>query len=241
MKLIFKLTILYMFALSVANAQNQAKSFLSISSGISNPIGNFAASDIENATSGFAMPGSNFSLDGAWYFHPNIGIGGVYSTSVYQLNTNELAQRYLESFDCDSALAKAAPYHTINFLVGPYFSLPLGNFTIDLRILGGITTTLSPDIIGTAINQRTGPNEGSISTFVQTSSSAIAFGFQAGLGLRYSITKHLLVSLRYDYFTSKPNLTFDNIGRTNVSGVVLTSYNQAVSGLNGTFGIGYQF
>ena len=109
-----------------------------------------------------------------------------------------------------------------------------------MRVLGGISRTLTPDIYGTVINQPDETDPISISTFVQTSGVANAFGFQTGLGLRYNIFEHLILSLRGDYFYSKPDLSFDNINRSN-SGRILTSYNQPISGFNATFGIGYQF
>lgn len=223
------------------------KSFIEFSGGASIPMGYFAAKDASgpisgsySTPSGFAMTGNHFALDGAFFFSPHIGLGASLSTSSFSINTKTIAAGYLENYDCDSASVKARSYNIINLLVGPYFSFPFGKITIDLRVLGGISRTQTPDIIGTVINQYTGPTEGSTSTFVQTSGVANAFAFQAGLGIRYNICGHFILSARGDYFYSKPDLSFDNINRSN-TGRILTSYNQPIFGLNTAFGIGYQF
>jgi len=249
MKTNFKWLAVFLFTIwnIAAHAQNNgsgsetARSFLSVSGGIAFPGGNFASSDIDNEKAGFAKTGQYFALEGAWYFHKNIGIGGLFTTTSYALNTEALANRYLESFDCDSASAKAGPYRTVSFLIGPYFALPVSRLTFELRILGGITNAVSPDIIGTAVNMPNGPNEGSISTFAQTSATANTFGFQSGLAVKYAAAGHLLISLRGDYFYARPTLYFDNINRNNISGIILQSSSVAVSGINASFGIGYQF
>ena len=224
-----------------------AKSFISFSGGAAIPMGNFAKTDASGpisgsytTTSGFAKTGTHFAIDGAYYFSHYVGIGGALSTSAFSVDTKTIAAGYLENYDCDSASSKARKYNTFNIFIGPYFSFSISKLTIDLRVLGGISRTLTPDIFGTVINQNNGPNEGSTSTFVQTSGIASAFGFQSGIGLRYSICEHLMLSLRGDYFYSKPNLSFDNVNRSN-TGRILTSYNQPISGISTTFGIGYQF
>ena len=232
---------------SSAEDNSGAKSFISFSGGVAVPMGNFAATATSGpisgsyaTPSGFAKTGTHFALEGAYYFSKYIGIGGTLSTSAFSIDTKTIAAGYLENYDCDSASSKARSYNTFNFYVGPYFSFPINKLTIDLRVLGGISRTLTPDIIGTVINEYGGPNEGSVSTFVQTSGVANAFGFQSGIGLRYNVFEHLILSLRGDYFYSKPDLSFDNVNRSN-SGRILTSYNQPISGVSATFGIGYQF
>ena len=126
-------------------------------------------------------------------------------------------------------------------MVGPYFALPLNKLTIEVRVLGGVTNTTTPDMIFQAINKPGGTDPISISKFVQTSGNATAFGFDAGLGIKYALINHLGLVLRGDYFYSKPNLTFDNIGRQNNTGRVVSSYNQPIEGINATFGVCYFF
>jgi hypothetical protein len=233
--------------ISSTSDDSRSKSFISFTGGVAIPIGNFAASNTSGpisgsyaTTSGFAKTGTHFAFEGAWYLSRFVGIGGSLSSSSFSVDTKSIAAGYVENYDCDSASSKARSYNTFNCYIGPYFSFPYKKITVDLRILGGISRTVTPDIFGTVINQYGGQNEGSTSTFVQTSGAAIAFGFQTGIGIRYNVYKHLILSLRSDYFYSKPNLTFENINRSN-TGRILSSYNQPISGFNATFGIGYQF
>jgi hypothetical protein len=223
------------------------RSFIEFSGGASIPMGNFAAKDASgpisgsySTASGFAKTGNHFEIDGAFFFSPHIGVGGSISTSSFSIDTKTIAAGYLENYDCDSASAKARTYNTINLFIGPYLSFPFAKVAIDIRLLGGISRTLTPDIVGTVINVYGGPTEGSTSTFVQTSGVANAFGLQAGIGIKYNIFGHFILSVRGDYFYSKPDLSFDNINRSN-TGRILNSYNQPISGFNTTLGIGYQF
>ncbi len=250
-RLFLMLFIVTTFCSKVIFAQDvvRAKSFIELSGGMAIPMGNFTsapttAGTIQNAynsSAGYAQPGTHFALNGTWYITPNIGIGGSFSTSSYRVNVNALANEVISSFDCDSATAEARNYNTISLMAGPYFALPLNNLTIEARVLGGITNTTTPDFIMQAINQPSTTDPISISKFVQTSGTANAFGFDAGLGVRYKLINHLSISLRGDYFYSKPNLTFDNIGRLDNTGREIFSYNQPISGISATFGVGYVF
>jgi len=233
---------------SFAQDASSAKSFIEISGGISNPTGNFASSALTNdiqssysSTDGYAKLGSHFAINGAWYITPHFGVGGTISTSSYSVNVNALANEIINSFDCDSATASARNYNTISILVGPYYALQFGHLTIEARLLGGITNTTTPDFIMQAINLAGGSDPISISTFVQKSGAANAFGFDGGLALKYALINHLGIVLRADYFYSKPNLSFDNIGRQNNTGRLVTSYNQPIAGINATLGVAYTF
>ena len=219
----------------------KAKSYISFSGGIASPMGKFASNTFEDETSGYAKMGTHFALEGAYYFSSHFGISGSFSTSSFGVDVTPIAAGYRELFDCDSASASAKPYHTVNFMVGPCFSYPIKKFTIDVRVLAGVTTVMSPDMYCTVVNLYQGPHEGSVSTFVQTGDNGTSFGYQAGLGVRYSVCKHWMIRLGSDYFTSKPNLSFQDIGRNNNVGHMITSYNQPISGMTAVFGVGYEF
>jgi len=219
----------------------KGKSFISLNGGMAMPMGKFAATDFSSDASGYAKTGTHFALEGAWFFSKHFGVGGSFATSTFAVNVTPIAAGYLAAFDCDSASAGSKPYRNVSFLIGPYFTCGLKKFSIDVHILGGITNTTSPNIFTSVFNQQTGPTEGSTSTFVQTSSSANAFGFQAGLGVRYSVCKHLAICLGGNYFTSKPQLTYQMVGLVNDVGHTPTGYNQAISGISTTLGIGYEF
>ncbi len=165
----------------------------------------------------------------------------MYSTSSFGVDINSIAKGYLEAFDCDSATAAAGNYTNTSFLVGPYFALPLGNFTIEARLLGGITTTTTPAMIAQAINEPDATDPMSVSTFAQAAGKASAFGFNAGLGFRYQLLNHLSISLRGDYFSSTPNISLTNYGHQNNIGREISSYNQPIAGISGTLGVGYTF
>ena len=129
----------------------------------------------------------------------------------------------------------------MSVLVGPYYAWQFGHLTIEARVLGGITNTTTPDFIMQAINRSGGSDPTSISTFVQKSATENAIGFEGGLAIKYELINHLGIVLRGDYFSSQPNLNFDNIGRQNNTGRLVTNYNQPIAGINATFGVCYFF
>ena len=95
---------------SSADDNSGAKSFISFAGGAAIPMGNFAAtaasgpiSGSYTTPSGFAKTGTNFALEGAYYFSKYVGIGGILSTSAFSIDTKTIAAGYLENYDCDSA------------------------------------------------------------------------------------------------------------------------------------------
>jgi opacity protein-like surface antigen len=200
-------------------------------------MGNFTKADYENDKSGFAnSSGMNMGIEGAYFFHKNIGIGGMFSnTSFYTKGKQALADGYKDAFDVDSTtVTDKGKYSTYNFLIGPYFSFPMKKFTFDVRVIGGLISAETPEFKVELEDQAN-------ATFYQNSSKANAFGFQAGAGVRYSIITNLCVKLNVDYFYSKPDFKITNENRQNNAGRLITEYKQPISGVLLNLGIAYQF
>jgi opacity protein-like surface antigen len=219
---------------------NKAKSFIGVSGGYSNLMGNITKTSYSNPASGFANPnGYNAGLEGAYFFSKYIGIGGVFSFSSYNVSNkglDSLAVGYQLDFDSDSAKASAGTkYNFYNYFVGPYFSFPIKKFTIDVRVVGGITHVSTAELNFIDIDG------GKPHPFTQSMSTANGFGFQAGAGLRYSITKHLAIKLNVDYYYTDPNITIKNSNRIANTGRLITNYHQPITALYCNLGIAYQF
>jgi opacity protein-like surface antigen len=67
---------------------------------------------------------------------------------------------------------------------------------------------------------------------IQDAAHATAFGLQAGLGLRYKINDKWGVMLGGDYYYSQPNFKITNENRNTSIGREITSYNEAITGIN---------
>jgi hypothetical protein len=220
-----------------ADDSKKVKSFIGITGGYANAMGNLAKNNYDDDKSGYAnSAGFNLGLEGAYYFHKNIGFGGVVSsTSFYTKGLQTLSDGYKEAFDIDSTTVTVkGKYTTYNFLVGPYFSFPCNKFTFDMRVVGGLVRAMTPEFTTFLEDQKD-------LTFIQKSATASAFGFQAGAGLRYSILKNICFKINADFYYSNPDFKIVNENRVVNSGRLLTEYKQPIMGLYLNFGIAYQF
>jgi hypothetical protein len=231
------------FLLIIQNlaAQNSSKSFIGLSGGISAPIGNFSKADAGtvgnwNNTSGFAKTGYNIGVEGAWFFLPNIGVGGsiTYSdhSALNNKDVNTLASSYQQAFDVDqAAVSSSGRYQALNTMLGPYLSLPYKRFNFEVRAMAGILKSFSTPEVDVVLT------DASINyPFSQKSSTASAFGWQTGIGLRYLLTEKFSLTVRGDYFHSN-DITIENTNRNNSAGRLVTS--QSMSWINGSIGIAY--
>lgn len=226
-------------------AQQKGYGFIGISGGISLPGGNWGKSDyivsttgFTNDPSGFAAAGPIGAIDGAYFFSKHIGVGAMASYATYKTkNLDVLSGGYRESFDVDQVTTTANSYKVWSFMPGLYFDFPLQKrLSFTARVLAGLTGATTPDI--TVDVEDGGVDDG---TFEQKSSSKTAFGFDAGVGLSYAITKCIGITLRGDYFYSKPDFTIENTARHNSAGRLVNEYNQPIAGISTFLGVAYVF
>ena len=243
MKTKFLLTLIVLGTYSLSFAQDnssvisKSQSFIGVTGGYANALGNFTKSNYDDPKSGYAnSSGMNIGIEGAYFFHRNIGIGGIISNTTFNVRGKQaLADGYKEAFDVDyTTVSENGNYSTLNFLIGPYFSFPIKKFTFDVRVIGGLTHAKTPQF-------RVDIEDQSDATFYQNSSTANTFGFQGGAGIRYSILKNLSIKLNADFFYSKPNFNITNVNRADNAGRLITSYNQPITGFYLNFGLAYQF
>lgn len=210
---------------------------ISINAGIASPYGSFSKGDYADEKSGFAKTGVHLNLSGVHYFNKNWGIGLLLGYSQYgHKGTQSLADGYKEDSGTDSTtLYTKGTNRTLSILAGPYYRLPISHkFAIDIRALAGYVNT---HLAGFQIFYED-YLENSMS---QKESSGGGFGYQLGAGVKYSITDNIAIKANADYFSSNPkiNISYDNFIVN--SGRRLTTYNEAVSGINSTLGIAFSF
>jgi hypothetical protein len=226
-KQIIIFTILAALLTVITNKSNAQKIYIGITGGLSSPSGNFAKSDYNDNSSGFASSGSNIGVTGIFFLNKRFGIGGLISYQHFGFKgLQSLADGYKDAFDVDSTTVNTlGNNHTINILVGPYYSIPLTKLHIDFRLLVGlVNATLAGNEVYLEDNAAT--------TFSQKQATASAFGTQLGVSLRYPVTHQVSIAAGIDYFYSNPNFTIENVNRHNNAGRILTNYNQPIAGLN---------
>ena len=223
-------------------------SFVEVDGGVSLPLGNWGKTSTASSLmsvngtisdkNGYAKTGGFFSVDGAWFFSKYFGIGGMFKYGTHSLKgVDSLSQGYEESFDVDTTRTSTTSYKMWSIMPGLYFNLPLvKKLSLTARALVGITHATTPAItVGIEDGQVNDP------PVQQYSASRTAFATDLGVGLKYSIIKCLAVSLRADYFYTKPDFAISNAPRINNAGREVNSYDEALSSVNFSLGLAYSF
>jgi hypothetical protein len=230
----------------VATFAQKGTTILEFDGGVSLPLGNFGKTSTASSlmstdgtigdTHGYANTGGFLTLDGAWYFSKYFGIGGIFKYGSYSLKgVDSLSQGYEESFDVDTTRTYTTSYKIWSVMPGLFFNLPLArNFGFDARALVGIAGASTPQIyVNIEDGGVTDPPA------IQYSASRIAFAADLGVGLRYSIYCGLSISVKADYFYTKPDFTIDNTERLNNAGREVFNYNQPLESVNFSAGLAY--
>jgi len=223
-------------------AQDKAKNYLGFSVGSTFATGDFASTETGtlnnwNNTAGFAKTSFMVGAEGAYYFLPKLGVVGTINFSDHgrfeTADVKKLGDSYTDAFAVDESTVKTTGrYRSLTVMAGPQLSLPFNKLTIDIRAMGGLLTSLSSPEITVLLEDQTD------ATFTQKSSSASAFGWSAGAGLRYALSDKLGLMFRADYFSSE-GVKIENTNRANDAGRLVTK--QPMLWINTTIGIAYSF
>lgn len=189
--------------------------------------------------SGFAGPGYNLGITGTWFLNRNFGICALVSYQNYSVKgIQNIAQGFQVDFFVDSSTGfNEGHASAVNVLVGPYYTLPLSDkLSIDSRwLVGLVDATLG----GWKVILTDGGISHPDTPPTQDVAHANTFGLQVGLGLRYKINNKWGIMLGGDYYYSQPNFTITNEHRNTPIGREITSYNEAITGVNGNLTLCY--
>lgn len=220
-----------------SQAQSATKFMIGITGGVSAPMGNFMKTDYANDASGYAGTGYNMGIIGTYFINKHWGIAELFSFQQFSyVGGQNLTFGMQKSFDVDSVtFSVRGDNHTYSFLVGPVYTMALGDkLNVDLRLLGGfVNANLAGNNVTLTDGGVTDP------TFYQAVSRANTFGMQLGAALRYRVTDHIGIMANVDYFYSKPDFVVNNINRNNLAGRDITSYNQPIEGINANLSVVY--
>lgn len=236
------LAVLFSYAAQAQDKANSAtnnddKSFIGITGGFSPVFGNYTKTAYMDDKSGFASAGMNIGITGVYFIKHHFGIAGLISYSGYGYQGSQnLTDGYKEAFDLDSAtLYRKGNNDAFSILVGPYYSLPLGQskLHLDVRILVGY---VHAQFAGNEVYLEDGVGN----QFEQQPANASAFGYQSGIGLRYDLCRHFGVGVNADYFGSTPDFKIDNTNRKNEAGWLRSEYKQPIQGINANLTLIYR-
>ncbi|MDP9079221.1 MAG: outer membrane beta-barrel protein [Bacteroidota bacterium] len=218
------------------------KSYISLFTGYSKPLGDFAKSDYNNNQAGFAKRSITVGLEGAFYVYKNLAIGGVISFQdqgeLTQSDAQTLSDGYNNIFKVNSTLVQAVNrYHNMNYMLGPQYSFTFSKFIVDVRADAGILKSSSTPELTIYIS---GQNSSS-QTITQASSKASAFAYGGQAALRWEFADGWDLGLRLNYVNSS-GLKISTTGDTSALGTTGRLVTKLpISEIQATFGIGVHF
>lgn len=124
-----------------------SETYLGLTISTSLPTNDFSGTQPHN-TSGYAKPGYKVSLDGAFIFFRNAGLGWTFGRSVNALNTHtyqqELEYRLPQGGELKGVFTSDNWINTY-LLIGPYMSLPEDDFMLDFGFYFGLSASRFPE------------------------------------------------------------------------------------------------
>lgn len=216
-------------------AQSSKKQYMGLSIGPSIPLSDFAKTDLNDSTSGFAKTGVAFNFAYAYRISHNFGLQFVVNYSGNKL----------DNITYENELMKANPDYNVRvesnqnwssggLFGGPYLRFPIGDFSVDVRGLIGYYGSYAPQATIYATKKET-PNDKS--TYYRETSRSYGFGYLLGAGMKYRLSDYY-ITLFADYVGS--DLNFDrSVGLDWNDEPYTSSFNQKINYLSISIGLAY--
>ncbi|MCY7359105.1 MAG: hypothetical protein LH609_16925 [Rudanella sp.] len=183
--------------------QHQPKNgFVTISGGVSLPVGKFAVCSTRDEQAGLAQQGIMASLSAGYRVAGPVGLmirGEVFRNRVQQ-------EALLDGFyraQGDSWTANAGYWAVTSITAGPYVNIPMGRWTLQLRATAGQATAICPS---TSLRGRFLDIPMSIET---AEARSVARSYNGGLTVRYRLGRSTALQLNSDY--SRADFTFQDM------------------------------
>ena len=226
------LTLSLFLTATIAFAQD--KGFVTVNFGSSIPLGDFAGTDINNNSSGFAQTGYLFDATLGLKFSKYFGTTILIRSQVNQFDEETFAEHATKEIGYKATVNSTA-WYIGNYMIGTYGSFPISkNFTLEPRMMVGFLTATSPEMTLKA-------TAGSIPFWVtKNSSSSGSLSYLFGIGYKVNAGKHICISFNLDYLGTSTQ--FNNVETTDsFGGIDFTSWNQNIETFSLSAGIGFRF
>lgn len=210
--------------------------FVSLSGGISLPTGDFACSQASGQQAGLAGQGNMINLSAGFRVIGAVGLMGHYQQQINRMDASALlALPHLQQVD--GRIASADRWTMTTALFGPYVSLPIGRFSVDLRALAGPATAVCP---ANSVEGWLGDLPMSVKT---SQGQARSRAYSGGLTLSYRLGRSLAAQVGSNY--SSATFNFTDMTTTTREGdrtqTALVGGQKTISTLNVSTGITFLF
>ena len=151
----FALLSLLLLVSSVSLAQKafifntlQKNGFVSVSAGLSQPLGDFGKKTGESR-SGMALRGQSMQVSAGYRMAGPLGLMVRYEQTTHGIDPSAMLNQYSQSpgdhLSVTAAAGRAGQWQTRSILAGPYMTIPFGRMAIDLRGLAGQVWAICPE------------------------------------------------------------------------------------------------
>ena len=188
---------LFLFVSTILISQEK-NSFIALQSGVSIPVGNYAATNLDYGC--FTTVGINANIEGAWFFLPYLGVGAQVGINIHPVDVRSLGwEKVLSDPFLQDVTVRSDSYRMITAAAGLYGKFGIWkHLSLSAKVLGGVMFAKSP-------YQLYKPEyflvEGK--WFEITSSTDRNLALIAGLGVRYDISRCIGLKIDADYAYSK--------------------------------------
>ena len=189
-------------SLGKVSAQNN-NSFVGVRFGAALPMGDFASH--EYGYGGYALLGTSFGGEAAWFITPKLGFGVDVSVNRFNFANGFYADDYKES---DPAFTKVSmmsgPYKIATYMGGVYYKATISpKLHSTFKLMGGLFNAKTPDQLFGITTFLVGNLN-----FWKTSARDSKFGFLTGASLEYKLYDHVSILLQADFAYAEAAFTY---------------------------------
>lgn len=183
-------------------------SFVGIRFGAALPMGEFASH--EYGRGGYALLGTSFGGEAAWFVTPKLGFGFDFSMNSFEFASGYYAEDFKEnSPEYISVDMLSGPYKLTTYMAGAYYKIAITpKLHTCLKLMGGLFNARTPD-------QLYGVNAfmaGRLN-FWKTSTRDQKFALLAGASFEYKLYEQVSILLQADFTYAQADFTY-NAGKT---------------------------
>lgn len=217
-------------------------SHMALNMGPSIPLSDFAAID-NYKSNGYATPGFVLSFEGnyipTWYF----GIGGALTFSTNYPNQDSMLTGLVKELEALDGLPNfpedmktdfnIGNWSYANFLIGPTFAYPAGNFQFNFKALIGMSIIMPPN---QTLMLFYNDNAVNASSDVQN----VKFAYNIGTDIIMKMSGSYSIKLGLEYFSTQTNHSVD-IGLNDEVKLPSIERDIKINAIHATLGLAYLF
>jgi hypothetical protein len=204
----------------------QKTSFIGLQSGPSFPVGKYEWKTLPEGS--FTLTGISTSVEGAWFFKPWLGVGGLGGMHFHPVDVSTLGhEKLIATPGMTDVTTRSDPYRSYTLYAGLFFHVPLiQRLSFTAKALGGVIYTRTPYQLYKAEYEVIGEH-----WFEITSAGDYEASFLAGAGLKYELKNCIGFSLNSEFTYNTMQFSFESLDGTVRSDKKVVAFVNFVAGV----------